>query len=359
MNPDAPSLLTLNEVRKTYRLRRGLWDRLRGREKAVNAVDGVSLPIQQGSILGLVGESGCGKSTLAQMMVGLTAPTGGDILWGDRSLRDLSGQAWRDYRSGVQMVFQDTHSSLNPRKRVRRILDEALAAHGVARATRAERIGALLDQVGIDRQFLGRFPHELSGGQRQRIGIARALAMEPALLVADEPVSSLDVSLQGQIINLLRGLNQSLGLTIVLISHDLAVVARICDRVAVMYGGRIVEAGAPETVLSAPVHPYTRALLDAVPLGLERRTRAVLPVEAGEVTGGCAFRRRCAHAMPVCAVEAPALLPVSAGHQAACHARRPDAVSEPPWNENVSGVRPAGMRRGERTEVVIRAAELR
>jgi peptide/nickel transport system ATP-binding protein len=326
MNPGSPPLMSIVDVRKTYRLRRGLWDRLRGRVKDVDAVDGVSISIQKGSILGLVGESGCGKSTLARMMVGLTAPTSGEIHWGGTSLRGLMGSKWRHYRAGVQMVFQDTHSSLNPRKRIRTILAEALAARGVPRPLRAERIAALLRQVGIDAQFLGRYPHELSGGQRQRIGIARALAMQPSLLVADEPVSSLDVSLQGQIINLLRELNVSLGLSIVLISHDLAVVARICDRVAVMYGGRIVEAGSPDKVLSAPSHPYTRALLDAVPRGLERRARTVLPVETGESRGGCRFRQRCVHAVEVCGDRIPSLLTVGPGHLAACHLREAERV---------------------------------
>ncbi len=219
------------------------------------------------------------------------------------------------------MVFQDTHSSLNPRKRIRTILTEALAARGLEKQGRAERVAGLLRQVGLDAQLLERFPHELSGGQRQRVGIARALAMEPALLVADEPVSSLDVSLQGQIINLLRQLNEELGLTIVLISHDLAVVARVCDSIAVMYAGRVVESGTPDEVLTAPRHPYTQALLDAVPRGLERRgrMRPVLPVEAGGTTGGCRFRPRCAQAMPVCAAQDPALFAVGPHHQAACH----------------------------------------
>jgi peptide/nickel transport system ATP-binding protein len=255
-------------------------------------------------------------------MVGLTPSTGGEIIWSGTALPALSGRGRREFRAGVQMVFQDTHSSLNPRKRVRTILTEALAAHGVKRLMRGTRVAGLLDQVGIDAQFLGRYPHELSGGQRQRIGIARALAMEPSLLVADEPVSSLDVSLQGQIINLLRELNASFGLTIVLISHDLAVVARICDRVAVMYGGRIVEIGSPDKVLSAPSHPYTRALLDAVPRGLERRGRTVLPVETGTVVGGCRFRQRCVHAIEVCRDRVPALRAVGPEHEAACHLER-------------------------------------
>jgi oligopeptide/dipeptide ABC transporter ATP-binding protein len=322
MKADAPPLLMLRGLCKTYRLRRGMWDRLRGRSRDVGAVDDVTLPIQQGSILGLVGESGCGKSTLARMMVGLTPPTGGDIMWGGTALPALSSRGWREFRAGVQMVFQDTHSSLNPRKRVRTILTEALAAHGVTRPMRDGRVAGLIDQVGIDAQFLGRYPHELSGGQRQRIGIARALAMEPSLLVADEPVSSLDVSLQGQIINLLRELNASFGLTIVLISHDLAVVARICDRVAVMYGGRIVEIGSPDKVLSSPSHPYTQALLDAVPRGLERRSRTVLPVETGTIEGGCRFRQRCVHQIEVCRDRVPALRSVGPGHEAACHLER-------------------------------------
>jgi peptide/nickel transport system ATP-binding protein len=329
MTAEAAPLLTLDDVRKSYRLRRGLWDRMRGRVQDVNAVDGVTIDIQQGSILGLVGESGCGKSTLARMMVGLTQPSGGEILWAGTALPDLRGDAWRAYRAGVQMVFQDTHSSLNPRKRIRTILGEAVAGSGVTRTARDEQISGLLRQVGIDAQFLGRYPHELSGGQRQRIGIARALAMRPSLLVADEPVSSLDVSLQGQIINLLRELNASLGLTIVLISHDLAVVARVCDRVAVMYGGRVVEAGSPDKVLSEPAHPYTRALLDAVPRGLERRTRTVLPVETEDTPVGCRFRRRCAHAFSVCEARPPPLFPIGPGHVAACHLWQSPQASAP------------------------------
>jgi peptide/nickel transport system ATP-binding protein len=334
MQGGATPLLTLHDVRKTYRLRRGLWDRMRGRVQDVNAVDGVTIQIQQGTILGLVGESGCGKSTLARMIVGLTPPSGGEILWAGTGLSDLRGDAWRAYRAGVQMVFQDTHSSLNPRKRIRTILGEAVAASGVRRTARDEQISGLLRQVGIDAQFLGRYPHELSGGQRQRIGIARALAMRPSLLVADEPVSSLDVSLQGQIINLLRELNASLGLTIVLISHDLAVVARVCDQVAVMYGGRIVEAGSPDKVLSKPAHPYTQALLDAVPRGLERRARTVLPVETGDTPVGCRFRRRCAHALAACEERAPALRPVGPEHVAACHLWDTPRVSPAPGDRS-------------------------
>jgi len=254
------------------------------------------------------------------MIVGLLAPSGGTIEWDGNALNALSGEARRSYRRDVQMVFQDTHSSLNPRKRIRTILGEAVVARGLHGKAVAGRISELLGQVGLEVQFLHRFPHELSGGQRQRVGIARALAMEPSLLVADEPVSSLDVSLQGQIINLLRELNKTLGLTVVLISHDLAVVGRICDRIMVMYAGQVVEIGVPEAVLTSPRHPYTQALLDAVPRGLERRERrrAVLPVETGETAGGCRFRPRCMRSMGACAERVPTLETVGPEHEAAC-----------------------------------------
>jgi oligopeptide/dipeptide ABC transporter ATP-binding protein len=320
LKTDAPPLMRLRDLRKSYRLRRSLTERLRGVNRVVTAVDGVSLPIQRGGILGLVGESGCGKSTLAQMIVGLLDPSDGAIEWDGTALAALTRDARRMYRRDVQMVFQDTQSSLNPRKRVRTILREAVVARGLSATEVPARVERLLDQVGLDAQLLNRFPHELSGGQRQRVGIARSLAMEPSLLVADEPVSSLDVSLQGQIINLLRELNETFGLTIILISHDLAVVARVCDRIAVMFAGRVVESGTPDSVLTAPQHPYTRALLDAVPRGLQRRdrNRTVLPVESGELVAGCRFRRRCRHAMPACADYDPVLQPAGAGHAAAC-----------------------------------------
>jgi oligopeptide/dipeptide ABC transporter ATP-binding protein len=320
MKTDALPLMRLNDLRRTYRLRRTLVERLRGINRYVTAVDGVSLRVKRGTILGLVGESGCGKSTLAQMIVGLLDPSGGAIEWEGTALTALSADARRLYRRGVQMVFQDPHSSLNQRKRIRTILRETVVARGTPTSEVNASINRLLGQVGLDAQLLSRFPHELSGGQRQRVGIARALAMQPSLLVADEPVSSLDVSLQGQIINLLRDLNETLGLTIILISHDLAVVARVCDQIAVMYAGRVVESGPPDEVLTAPQHPYTQALLDAVPRGLERRDRkrTVLPVETGETNAGCRFRCRCPHAMTDCSVHDPVLEQAGPGHEAAC-----------------------------------------
>jgi ABC-type glutathione transport system ATPase component len=261
----------LRRIRKEYALRRGVIERFTRPERRITAVDGVSLSVAQGSILGLVGESGSGKSTLAQIMVRLIEPNSGLLLYRGADVARLSRSARGSFRHSVQMVFQDSHSSLNPRKRMRRVLSEALYARGLTRPKARGEIESLMDRVGLDLSLLDRFPHELSGGQRQRIGIARALAMTPEILVADEPVSSLDVSLQGQIINLLQDLNQKLGLTIVLISHDLAIVARICSAIAVMNAGRIVESGPPEQVLVAPSDPYAKTLLNAVPRGLAGR----------------------------------------------------------------------------------------
>jgi ABC-type glutathione transport system ATPase component len=269
--------LELRGIRKEYALRRGFVERLTRPARVVAAVDGVSLAIPQGSIFGLVGESGSGKSTLAQIMVRLIEPTAGQMMYRGREIAGLAPAERQRLRHRIQMVFQDSYSSLNPRKRIRRALAEALRARGVGGQQAADEIATLLHQVGLDPALLRRFPHELSGGQRQRVGIARALAMSPEILVADEPVSSLDVSLQGQIINLLQDLNRQLGLTIVLISHDLAVVARICANIAVMSAGQIVESGPPGQVLVAPSHPYTQALIDAIPRGIAKRSRNPAP----------------------------------------------------------------------------------
>ena len=283
MSADTSPILELRRVRKEYALRQGMLARLRGGAKSFAAVDGVSFAVPRGSIFGLVGESGSGKSTLAQIIVRLIEPTSGTVLFRGQDVSGLDGKARQRFRQGVQMVFQDTGSSLNPRKRVRRVLGEALAARGINRAAAAAETARLMDRVGLDTPMLGRFPHELSGGQRQRVGIARALAMAPDLLVADEPVSALDVSLQGQIINLLQEINASLGVSIVLISHDLAVVARVCSALGVMNKGLMVESGPPSRVLVAPQHAYTRTLLAAVPQGLTGRLkdRTPLGVAAG------------------------------------------------------------------------------
>jgi peptide/nickel transport system ATP-binding protein len=271
-------LAELRDIRKEYVLRSGLLDRFSGTEKRVAALDGLSLSIPRGKISGLVGESGSGKSTLGQILVRLIEPTSGRLFYRGVDVAGFSAIQQHAFRHSVQMVFQDTNSSLNPRKRIRRALGEALRARDTDAtpnaATLEEEMSQLMNQVGLDLALLGRFPHELSGGQRQRIGIARALAMKPELLVADEPVSSLDVSMQGQIINLLQDLNRQLGLTIVLISHDLAIVARICADIAVIKDGKIAETGRAREILAAPTHAYTRTLLASIPRGLQGRSGA-------------------------------------------------------------------------------------
>jgi len=283
----------LRDIRKEYVLRQSLLQRLTKSAPRVAAVDGVSLSIERGAIFGLVGESGCGKSTLAQIIVRLIEPTAGEVVYRGVDVARLKGEEERAFRHAVQMVFQDTGSSLNPRKRIRRVLAEAVKARGVTGAMAEGEIKTLMHQVGLDTQLLQRFPHELSGGQRQRVGIARALAMKPEVLVADEPVSALDVSLQGQSINLLRDLNRELGLTIILISHDLAVVARVCTQIGVMNAGKVVERGSPHQVLLHPVDPYTRMLLASVPRGLAGRNhRSKSGISA--IDGGRGARERLA-----------------------------------------------------------------
>ena len=266
-------LLELRELHKTYPLRTTLLDRIRRHRPEIAAVAGVSLTVGRREILGVVGESGSGKSTLGKMIVRLVRPSSGAVLFQGVDAAAQEGRALLPYRRRVQMIFQNTSSSLNPRKRVGRMLEEALAAAGMPHDGWRAEADRLLDLVGLDPSISARYPHELSGGQRQRIGIARALCMRPELLVADEPVSALDVSLQGQIINLLVRLRDELGVAMVFISHDLAVVGRICDRVAVMNAGRIVEIGPPHVLITAPGHPYTRALIEAVPKGLAGRAR--------------------------------------------------------------------------------------
>lgn len=265
MSAEAPPLLTLRDITKVYELERRIAPRLFGRRRPLAAVDGVSLEVARGGVLGLVGESGCGKSTLAQIILRLESPTSGRILVDGHDVTDLAGHAMRPFRRRVQMVFQDTNASLNPRKRVARVLSESLQLAGLDPGRVRPRAIELLDQVGLAADFLSRYPHELSGGQRQRVAIARALAMEPDLLVLDEPVSSLDVSLQAQILRLLAELRRDLALTMVFISHDLALVHHLCTDVAVMRAGRIVERGAARDVLFHPRHDYTKALLAAIP----------------------------------------------------------------------------------------------
>jgi oligopeptide/dipeptide ABC transporter ATP-binding protein len=311
-------LLELTGVNKTYRAKRGLFG---GAKAPYRALNNVTLTVYRQEVLGLVGESGCGKSTLAHVAIRLLDVDGGSVAWNGNSVTGLSARSMRTLRQGVQMVFQDTGSSLNPRKTVERHLFETLAIAGTPRAERQARAHQLLGMVGLDPAVEKRLPHQLSGGQRQRLGIARALAMKPELIIADEPVASLDVSLQAQIINLLDRLRRELGLAMLFISHDLALVARISDRVAVMFAGAIVEEGRPQQILSAPAHPYTRALLDAIPRGIEGRERPrKVQAEAAALPGtGCRFAPRCPLAEDVCRTTEPEPLKVTGGHFARCH----------------------------------------
>ncbi|MCC7427769.1 MAG: ABC transporter ATP-binding protein [Alphaproteobacteria bacterium] len=289
------------------------------------AVDNVSFTIGRGEVLGLVGESGSGKTTVGRCIVGLARPEGGRMLFDGEDLATLSGVARHRVRRRIQIVFQDPFSSLNPRLRVGRTVAEPMVIHGlcVSRTERRERVRALLAEVGLPPDAEHRFPHEFSGGQRQRIGIARALAAEPDLIIADEPVSALDVSVQAQVLNLLAELQARHALSILFISHDLDVVRHLCDRVLVMYAGRLVEVGPSADLVRHPAHPYTRALLSAVP---RRTTKAQggRIVLSGEIPSplappsGCIFRTRCPKAVAACAEAVPPLAEVAAGRLAAC-----------------------------------------
>jgi oligopeptide/dipeptide ABC transporter ATP-binding protein len=319
------ALLEVEHLVKHFPVSGGLLSRPAG---TVRAVDDVSFTIRRGETLGLVGESGCGKTTTGRCILQLERVTGGRILFEGVDLTRLDHGALREARRRIQVIFQDPYASLNPRMTIGQILAEPLKVYGIVRrkAAREARVRELLAQVGLLPQHAKRYPHQLSGGQRQRVGIARALAMEPKLIVCDEPVSALDVSIQAQIINLLEDLQRRLGLTYLFIAHDLSVVRHISDRIAVMYLGRIVELADRKTLYEEPLHPYTRALLSAVPIpdpGLEaRRSRMVL---RGEVPSplkppsGCVFHPRCPLAVERCSVDIPPLREIKPGHWAACH----------------------------------------
>jgi peptide/nickel transport system ATP-binding protein len=326
---------------------------LPARRRIVHAVDRVSLAVQPGETLGLVGESGCGKSTLGRCLVRLYDVTAGTLRFAGEDITRLTVRQLRPYRRRMQMVFQDPYACLNPRRRVGDLIAEPLRVHGYGdgAAIRA-RVRELIGLVGLQADHLERFPHEFSGGQRQRIGIARALALEPRLLVADEPVSALDVSVQAQILNLLADLQERLGLTYVFIAHDLSVVRQVSTRIAVMYLGSIVETGRAEDLYTAPAHPYTQALISAVPSPdldrAERRSRIVLTGDVPspmDPPSGCRFHPRCRYAAARCRTERPVLHPIAEGRTVACHFPLVGAESvarSSPLGDKVASRVPAG-----------------
>jgi oligopeptide transport system ATP-binding protein len=314
-------LLKVRNLKKYYPVTAGIIPRHIG---DIKAVDGVDFDIRRGEILGLVGESGCGKSTLGKTILRLENPTDGEIYYGDFDVASASATALRGLRKELQIIFQDPDSSLDPRMTVGDSIAEAFIVHNIGSSKdRVTRTKELLVRVGLDANQIGMYPHELSGGQKQRIGIARALAVDPRLIIADEPVSALDVSIQAQILNLLQDLHNALGLTYIFITHDLAVIYYIADRVAVMYLGKIVELAGKKELFDNPLHPYTEVLLSAVTQiksGLKQRIllKGDVPSSLNPPTG-CHFHTRCHRVMPVCREVEPEFIEISAGHRVACH----------------------------------------
>jgi len=314
------ALLQVKDLKKYYYKQR----LFSSEKKPIRAVDGVSLTIRKGETLGLVGESGCGKTTVGKSILRLIEPTSGEVLFEDQDILQLTRASLRKLRPRMQFIFQDPYESLNPRMKVGEIVGEGLEVHHIAKGReKNQRVSDILEKVGLHPQDADRYPHEFSGGQRQRIGIARAISLHPDLIVADEPVSALDVSIQAQILNLLMDLRDQFGLTYLFISHDLRIVKHISDRIAVMYKGKIVEMSGGEELFHRPLHPYTRLLLAAIPkLNLQKRidptaVREESPPLSSEQ--GCSFMPRCPHSKERCQVEEPQLFDTGGGHWVACH----------------------------------------
>ncbi len=315
-------LLKVKEIKTYFPIRSGLLRRVTGH---VKAVDGVSFQIKRGEVLGLVGESGCGKTTLGKSILRLIEPTSGEVWLEDRNILKLKKTEMRATKREMQIIFQDPYASLDPRMTVRDIIAEPMIIHKMAEGNKIkQQVGRLLETVGLEPQYASRYPHEFSGGQRQRIGIARALSLNPKLIIGDEPVSALDVSIQAQIINLLQDLKAEFGFTYLFIAHDLSVIRHIADRVAVMYLGRVVELAETDTLFGCPLHPYTQALLSAVPIPDPEHDSQRIVLE-GDVPSpidppeGCHFSSRCRYAWTVCSEAAPVLSEIENGHFAACH----------------------------------------
>ena len=329
-SPPSPPLLEVRGVSRRFEPTRDLAGRLvdaigrRPRPGVVHALDRIELAIATGETLGLVGESGCGKSTLGRIVAGILEPSEGEVLFRGAPRSSLEGKEKRAARLAVQMIFQDPMASLNPRQHAGEIVAEGPRYHRTVPAAELEAyVDSLLTRVGLDPSVKNRLPHQFSGGQRQRLGVARALAVRPELIVCDEAVAALDVSIQAQVLNLFMELRRELGLAYLFISHDLGVVRHLADRVAVMYLGRVVELAPNETLFASPNHPYTQALLDEMPR-LGRRRRTFVPIR-GEIPSplappaGCHFHPRCPHALPRCSIEAPVLREIAPGHSSACH----------------------------------------
>ncbi len=313
-----PSLLRVEDIKKYFPVERGIFKKEVAR---IRAVDGISFSLDKGETLSLVGESGCGKTTVARLILRLLEPTSGAIYFKGQNISTLDRKEMFKVRGLMQIIFQDPFGSLNPRQRVGDIIGEALSIHNLAQDRRRERIGELLRTVGLEEECIWRYPHQFSGGQRQRIGIARALAVEPELMVCDEPISALDVSIQAQILNLLKELQERFDLSFIFIAHDLAVVKHISHRVVIMYLGKIVELAETEELYSNPLHPYTKALLSAIPT-IEKRERIVLRGEIPDPSHppkGCRFHTRCPIAKPECSEREPAPKEVTKGHLVSCY----------------------------------------